>query len=250
LAGLEADVARQVGLTAGISVFNAWGDTQASYVGSLLDSFSEASSEDAERSFQQAILFNLGTGGQICWMVPGFEPPSRAVETRPLPGGRFLRVGASLCGGAAYAWLNQTVRAWLADFGLEMSEGQIYERLDELVANCEDPAGLQVRTTFLGMRGNPDVQAGAIEGITLQNLRLGALGRATLKGTVNELYDLYRVHGGEAAGHTYVVASGGGVRKNRFLPPLIEERFGLPVKVPHRQETAAVGAALLPSLLR
>ena len=249
LGGLDSEVARRVGLTSGTPVFNAWGDNQASYIGSLFDSFPVASSADGWLSMQQAILFNLGTGGQICWMVPGYEPPSQTVETRPLPGGRFLRVGASLCGGAAYAWLNQTVRAWLAEFGLQESEEVVYERLDALIADCEGPDGLQVRTTFLGMRGDPTVQAGAIEGITLQNLRLGALGQATLRGMVDELHSLYLAHGGEAAGHTHVVASGGGVRKNPFLPNLLEESFGLRVREPRFQETAAAGAAMLSLLL-
>jgi len=242
LGGLVSEVARDLGLTGGIPVFNAWGDTQASFAGALLAS-------PPQESTQQAILFNLGTGGQICWQVPGFESPAERVETRPLPVGRFLRVGSSLCGGAAYAWLNQTVRAWLAEFGMEVSELAVYERLGDLVAACEDTAGLRVQTTFLGVRGDPAVQAGSIMGITPENMRLGVLARATLIGLVDELRDLYLAHGGGAAGHTHVLATGGGVRKNPLLAELIEERFGLPVRVPCFKETAAVGAAMLPLLL-
>ena len=254
LGGLDSGMARRVGLASGTPVLNAWGDNQASYVGSLLDSFPAASSRKGQLPLREAVLFNLGTGGQICWMVPNFEMPSKTVETRPLPFGRFLRVGASLCGGAAYAWLNQTVRAWLAEFGLDVSEAAVYERLDALIGAAkgedgkQDLQGLRVRTTFLGVRGDPTVQAGAIEGITPQNLRLGALARATLEGMVDELHDLYLAHGGERVGHTEVVASGGGVRKNPFLPELIRERFGLPVRQPRLLETAAAGAAMLPLL--
>jgi sugar (pentulose or hexulose) kinase len=206
-----------------------------------------------------AIFLNLGTGGQIAWVVPAFEPPSQRVETRPLPplagcqlgAGRTLRLGASLCGGAAYAWLNRTVRAWLAEFGVEVSEKRVYERLNALAAGRDDTAGLWVRTTFLGVRGDPALEAGAIEGITPDNLALGALARATLVGLVDELRDLYRAHGGVVSGantrRTYVLATGGAVRNNPLLPALIEERLGLPVRVPARQETAAVGAALLDS---
>jgi sedoheptulokinase len=232
LGGLLPEVARQVGLPAGLPLFNALGDTQASFLGSI-------AGPDA------SILLNLGTGGQVCWLAPRFELPSEAVETRPLPHGRFLRVGASLCGGAAYAWLNRTVRAWLAEFGLEASEEAIYERLNALAAACDDTGDLYVRTTFLGARGDPDIQDGAIQGVTLEEMRLGALARATLMGIVDELRNLYRAQADDAACHTQIVAAGGGVWHNPLLPGLVEERFGLPVRVSPQREAAALGAALL-----
>ena len=230
LGGLAPDVARQAGLPGGIPVFNALGDTQASFLGSVAEP-------------ERTLLLNLGTGGQVCWLVPGFEPPTEAVETRPLLPGCYLRVGASLCGGAAYAWLNRTVRAWLAEFGLELDEGAVYERLNALAGACDDTEDLRVRTTFLGVRGDPAVQAGAIEGLTLEEMHLGALARATLVGIVDELHHLYQAHAGGTARHTCLVAAGGGVWGNPLLPGLIEDRFGLPVQVPSQRETAAVGVA-------
>ncbi len=241
LGGLAPSLARRVGIRDGIPVFNALGDTQASFLGCFPQQ-AEAASEG--RPAWQRVLLNLGTGGQICWQVPEFELPTQAVETRPLPHGRYLRVGASLCGGAAYAWLNRTVRAWLAEFGVEIDEEAIYERLNALAAAAKDTRGLSVRTTFLGVRGDPSVQAGAIEGITLEELHLGALARATLVGIADELHGLYRIQAGEATRYGRLVAAGGGVLKNPLLPSLIEERFGLPVHVSPHQDTAAIGAAL------
>ncbi len=257
IGGLSPQVATKTGLPAGLPVFNPLGDTQASFLGSVAD---------AERE----VMVGLGTGGRVAWMVPAFEPSTAGdgpVETRPLPKpghpdvrplgrhvegnhpelveGRFLRVGASLCGGAAYAWLNRTVRAWLAGFGLELDEERVYERLNTLAREREDPAGLRVRTTFLGVRGDPAVGAGAIEGITLETMELGALARATLLGMVDELYAYYAAHGGEEAGHTQIIATGGAVRRNPLLPGLIGERFGLPVQVAAHEEAGAVGAARL-----
>jgi sedoheptulokinase len=237
LGGLRPEVARHAALPAGLPIFNALGDTQASFLGSVAEP-------------ENALLFNLGTGGQVCWVVPRFEPPTEAVETRPLPFGRFLRVGASLCGGAAYAWLNRTVRAWLADLSVEAAEETVYERLNALAKECGDTQGLRVRTTFLGVRGDPTLQAGAIEGITLHNLELGALARATLTGVVDELHALYQTQGGERAGHTRLVAAGGGVWKNPLLPDLLEARFRLPVDRPRYEEAAAVGAAALSQLIK
>jgi len=225
------------------------------HLGSVLGS--GALSEPA--SLAQAVLVNLGTGGQVCWAVPSFEPPDKAVETRPLPlepagaaaGQGFLRVGASLCGGAAYAWLNRTVRAWLAEFGREPGEDEVYARLNALAAACSDTHGLRVRTTFLGTRGDPAeieggaIEGGAIEGITLDTMSLGAVARATLAGIIDEVYGLYAAHGGPQAGAQHVVAAGGAVEHNPLLVDLIEQRFGLPVRPAPVPEAAAVGVALL-----
>jgi sedoheptulokinase len=232
LGRLDPEIARQIGLPTGLPVYNAVGDTQASFLGSTLGA-------------AEAILINLGTGGQVCWKVPAFEIPSERVETRPLPGAGFLRVGASLSGGEAYAWLNRTVRSWLAAFNLPLEEEPVYDRLNRLAANREDTAGLHVRTTCQGVRGDPEIEAGAIEGIPVEGMELGALARATLEGIVDELYDLYASHVGSQPEHREFVAAGGAVERNPLLLELIEERFGLPVREPPFEEATAVGSALL-----
>ena len=256
---LSPEVARQVGLPAGLPIYNALGDTQASFLGACLplpaippepidrggpSSPGRSRSHRGADSLARAILLNIGTGGQICWMVPYFQPPSGAVETRPLLPGRYLRVGASLCGGAAYAWLNRTMRAWLSEFGIEMEEDAVYERLNTLAAESEPGHGLRVRTTFLGARGDPAIQTGAIEGITLDNMQLGALARATLVGIVDELHALHDAHTSQTTPYREVIAAGGGVQRNPVMPGLIEASFGLPVRTPAHQETAAVGAVV------
>jgi sedoheptulokinase len=247
LGDLAPQVARQVGLPTGLPVSNALGDTQASFLGACLPlpgSPGEVSSHRGVYDLAPAIFVNIGTGGQICWMVSDFQPPSGAVETRPLLPGYYLRVGASLCGGEAYAWLNRTVRAWLSEFGIKVDEDAVYERLNTLAAECETGLGLRVRTTFLGARGDASIQGGAIEGITLDNLQLGALARATLAGIVDELHALHDTHANQATRFREVVAAGGGVQRNPLMPGLMEERFGLPIRMPVHEETTAVGAVL------
>jgi sugar (pentulose or hexulose) kinase len=274
--GLAPSVAHRTGLPAGLPVFNALGDTQAAFLGAaislaekkddlpleqiavrdVLQPPSSGPGASVKQELEQILLLNLGTGGQICWAVPAFELPSTQVETRPLAHHRFLRVGASLCGGSAYAWLNRTVRDWLREFGVDAGEEAVYERLNTLARASEEMNGLQVRTTFLGARGDPAQQSaqsssgGAIEGITLDNLQLGRLARATLAGMVAELHDLYQSgRGGESpgasVGRRYVIATGGAVHKNSLLPRLIEERVGLPVHQPAQREVAAMGTAWL-----
>jgi sedoheptulokinase len=250
LGGLDAEVARRVGLPSGTPVHNGLGDNQAAFLGACLPFWvpdSAPAGVGAYRDGLDAIIFlNLGTGGQVCWLAPRFEPPTQTVETRPLFRGLYLRVGASLCGGAAYAWLMDTVRSWLAEFGREMDEEAVYRRLNALATREEGTAGLRVQPTFLGKRGDPGVRAGRIEGITLDNLRLGPLARATLVGMVDELRDLYRAEGQSAGqGHERVVAAGGAVYKNPVLLDVIAGRFGCPAASPPWRETAAVGAAAL-----
>jgi sugar (pentulose or hexulose) kinase len=249
LGGLQSEIARQVGLAAGTPVHSAIGDTQASFLGAclppgILPRVNSGFSGGTVEGLAQVVFLNIGTGGQICWAVPRFQPPTEAVETRPLLPGCYLRVGASLCGGAAYAWLNRTVRGWLSKFGLDLGEDAVYERLNTLAAEGTSRHGLRVRPTFLGVRGDPTIEAGAIEGITLDNMQLGALARATLAGMVDELGSLYDAHAGPPARYREVIAAGGAVQRNPLLPGLIEERFGLPVRMPEFQETAAVGAVV------
>jgi sedoheptulokinase len=239
LGGLSPEVAGRVGLPAGVPIYNALGDTQASFLGACCPHPPVAVEELA-----RIVFLNIGTGGQICWMAPHFEPPTETVETRPLLPRRYLRVGASLCGGAAYAWLNRTVRAWLSEVGVELGEEAVYERLNNLAAQSEHADDLRVRPTFLGVRGDPSIQGGAIEGITLHNMQLGALARATLVGIVDELRALWNAHTGPAAGFREVIAAGGAVQRNPLMPDLIEASFGLPVRTPAHHETAAVGAVV------
>ncbi len=111
---------------------------------------------------------------------------------------------------------------------------------------CKGGEGLRVRPTFLSSRAarsEPGAQAGAIKGITLGNMRLGPLARATVAGAVEGLYRLYQAHATEVLGLENLVATGGAVWKNPLLPRLIAERFGLPAQVPRQTETAALGAA-------
>jgi len=227
--GLCPEVASATGLKAGTPVCNAVGDNQASVIGSIAE---------PERS----ILINLGTGGQISWAIPRFRRAER-METRYLPRQRFMLVGASLCGGRAFAWLNDVVRAWLREFGVEMEREHVYERLSALAAVGFLSEPLVARTTFAGTREDPLLR-GAFENVAMDNFRLADVSRALLQGMVAELCEYYDSAGGDAR-HDTVVASGNAVRKNPLLRELIETRLRRRVVVPAHREEAAYGAALL-----
>lgn len=224
--------AAATGLPAGTPVCNAIGDNQASVLGSVADP-------------ERTLLVNLGTGGQVSWATTTFTRVA-GLETRPLPPARYLLVGASLCGGRAYAWLNDVVRGWLGEFGHTPSQDEVYTRLNALAAAAPPgAAGLRAVTTLAGTRDDPS-RRGTIAGIGLDNFTLGGLARAVLEGIADELAGLYE--GAPAAlrrTHDRIVASGNAVRCNPLLRRILAERFGRPVLVPRHAEEAAFGAALL-----
>lgn len=229
---LSAAAARATGLPAGTPVCNAIGDNQASVLGSIAQ-------------MDKSVLVNLGTGGQISWAVPAFCR-AEGMETRYLPMKRYLLVGASLCGGRAFTWLNDVVRDWIAPFGAVPDRETVYARLVGLASLAPLRAGgLTVRTTLAGTRTDPALR-GSFEGVSLDNFTLGNVARAVLEGIIEELSSFYRASVGEAdSEHTTVVASGNAVRKNPLFREIISAKFGLPVVVPRHQEEASFGVALL-----
>ena len=81
----------ELGRYQGIPVTAALGDNQASFLGSV-------------GIHKNILLLNMGTGGQISALSDQyFEAPG--IEARPFVKGKYLLVGASLCGGRAYAVL-------------------------------------------------------------------------------------------------------------------------------------------------
>ena len=94
---------RAIGSFRGIPVTCAIGDNQAGVLASV-------------GTAPGIPLVNFGTGGQVslltdrCSDLPG-------IETRPFLPGLYLMAGSSLCGGRAYAILEQFFRSYAADAG-------------------------------------------------------------------------------------------------------------------------------------
>jgi sugar (pentulose or hexulose) kinase len=247
------EIAAATGLRAGTPVCNGLGDSAASFVGSVADT-------------DRSLLLNLGTGGQISWAVPEFTRVP-GMETRYLPSftpgatapHRYALVGASLCGGRAYAWLRDVVRDWLGELapssqaGAELklaaaaSDGAAYTRLNDLAAGAPPGcAGLRFATTLAGTRLDP-ARRGSLTGISLENFTLGNLARAVLEGMVEELCEFYDHAAGNHAKSRLqtVVASGNAIRRNPVLRQIIADRLNRPLLVPRHLQEAAYGAALL-----
>lgn len=235
---ISRKIAEATGLRAGAAVCNAIGDNQASYLGSVADP-------------KESVLVNIGTGGQISWLVDGLDRPA-GTEVRYLPIDRLFAVGAGICGGRTYAWLEEFYRRVVSSFtGETPPSGQFYERMNQLAAEAlsgESRTGLRCRPTLSGTRVDPDLR-GSLEGIDLTNFTPANLTCAVLAGIIDELLGFYQA--GPSAlrsTHRVVIGSGNAIRRNRVLAEILAKRLGLPVRTPVHLEEAAYGAALLASV--
>lgn len=210
----------------GIPVSVAIGDNQASVLSTLTE--------------DDAILLNFGTGSQIS-LVSDQPISGENIECRPYFEGKYLAVGAALCGGRAYSMLCDFYYALLCEH-TNLSREEVYAIMDRQLSGCQD--ALKVDTRFAGTRAHSEIR-GSIEGISTENLTPAALTRGMLVGMVEELYGMYREMG---CTRTSAVASGNGIRKNEHLKRIAEERFGMRIKLPMHLEEAAYGAALFGAL--
>ena len=211
-----------------IPVCVAIGDNQASFLGSVQDS-------------EGSIAINIGTGSQIS-LVSSRPESSGPLEVRPFFEGRFLLVGASLCGGRAYTILEKFFRQVLSMAG-SAAEHSLYDAMDALAEQTNESV-LRVDTLFAGSRLDPSVR-GSIQNISEDNFTPANLVTGFLNGIIQELYSLYLPHKDkEGPGRQRLVGAGNGIRKGRPLKRLLSEKFGMPLEIPLYQEEAAYGAAL------
>lgn len=206
----------------GIPVSVAIGDNQASVFSSL------ASDED--------ILLNVGTGSQIS-IVSDRPVWGEGIETRPYFEGKYLVVGAALCGGRAYAVLKDFYKSVLS-YSADIDDKTVYDIMGKMLADGN--YALTVDTRFSGVRGREDIR-GSVTGISTENFTPSALTRGLLQGMVDELYGMYSYMN---ESRVALVGSGNGIRKNPQLIAAAEAKFGASLKIPAHTEEAAFGAAL------
>lgn len=207
-------------------VYAAIGDNQASFLG--------ACGGQTDR-----MLINMGTGGQFS--VYTRDPLScPGLETRPFPGGGHLLVGASLCGGRAYALLETFFRMTARAMGAEPES--CYDGMAALLAQGK-PEDLPVLTPlFQGTRQDPTLR-GSITGLSTENLTPRHLTWAMLEGMAEELYQMYALYLRAGGKPVKLLGSGNGLRRNPWLQQCFSEKFGLPLQLSDCREEAATGAA-------
>ncbi len=201
----------------------AIGDNQASFMGSVAD-------------MAESLLVNIGTSGQISYLSSKYRC-SDTLEVRPFDRNSFLYVGATLCGGRAYALLYAFMKK-VAEY-FDCSPSNLYDIIDTMAENVDKTSQkINVNTRFAGTRSNP-LERGSISNIGIDNFTPENLASGILEGISSELYDLY-----DKVPKTILVASGNALRKNKLLCKVVSEQFGLPLRIPTHNEEASYGAAL------
>ncbi len=217
----------------GIPVAVAIGDNQGSFLGSVADT-------------ENSVLVNVGTGSQVSFVTNKVRDISCG-EIRPLTDDKYIFVGASLCGGRAYAIL-KTFFEKCADM-LCGSKDNLYSLMDGKAESISDFSDLlTVNCQFCGTRENPKLR-GSVENIGIENLTPENLIYGTLKGVSEELFDMYESEKPLlTAAPTILVCSGNGLRKSEIWRRIFTEDFKMEATLPKHSEEAAVGACVFASV--
>ncbi len=216
-------------LPIGIPVAVAIGDNQASFLGSVAEP-------------ETSVLVNVGTGSQVSFVTKSVTCPEGG-EIRHLDGDEYIFVGASLCGGRAYAIL-KNFYTLCAEF-LGGSSDDLYKKMDSLAENSINSNDkLIVNCEFCGTRENP-LKRGFIDNIGDNNFTPENLTYGVLKGVSTELKDMYTSACNLLESTPQkLVCSGNGLRKSPLWRKIFERDFSLPAELPLHSEEAAVGACV------
>jgi sedoheptulokinase len=222
---------RLIGTTSSnIPVAVAIGDNQASFLGSVKDTDGN-------------ILLNVGTGSQIS-IYSDLNMRCPGVETRPFVDKGFLLVGAPLCGGSAYAVLENFFKS-VVHMATGMEVSGLYDIMDRCAEEIPDAENkLEISTNFRGTRDKPSLR-GIIRNIGIDNFTPQHFTMGILEGIAAELHDLYQnIIPVLDKNPDMIVGSGNGIRKNMLLQKIFTRKFGMPLQIPLYREEAAYGAAL------
>lgn len=215
----------------GIPVSASLGDNQASVLGSV-------------RDLSNTVLVNIGTGSQVSFGTGRYLEAQGSIELRPCTEKLYLMAGSGLCGGRAYAMLEQFYREACGRENEEALYSVMERQARDFIDTYGKEAAWKIRTTFSGTRSNPR-ERGSISGIGVENFHPGAMTVGMLQGILEELHEMYRqmcsMTGTKAA---HLVGSGNGIRRNKLMRELAEDLFRMPMAIPACEEEAAYGAAL------
>lgn len=221
----------RVGHYENISVYTAIGDNQASFLGSI-------------RDIRHSIHITVGTSSQISVYSDDYVNVP-LLDTRPLPGGGYILVGAALCGGCSFSLLkkffSETIKLYT---GEEMDDTDLYKIMVSVPYKEVQEDDIRVETLFGGTRSHPE-KRGKIMNISCLNWHPENLIRGFLEGLSQELYDFYQLLPNSIRERkTILVGSGNGIKRNPLLCQILEERFKCHLQVSACREEAALGACI------
>lgn len=216
-----------------VPVAVAIGDNQGSFLGSVADA-------------ENSVLVNVGTGSQVSFVTEKVEDLSCG-EIRPLTDDKYIFVGASLCGGRAYAILKTFFEKCAEMLGGKAEN--LYSLMDKKAEAITDFSDLlTVNCQFCGTRENPKLR-GSIDNIGIENLTPENLIFGTLKGVSKELFDMYESEKSLlTATPSTLVCSGNGLRKSEIWRKIFTDDFKMNATLPKHSEEAATGACVFASV--
>lgn len=220
----------KVGCMGDIPVYTAIGDNQAAFIGAMKGS-------------REGVFVTVGTSAQMSvWTEEYMEVPS--LETRPLPGGGYILVGAALCGGNVLATMKDFLTGIVEGLtSLQLDSSIVYDFMTKATEQANDST-LQVDTRFSGSREEP-WRRGAISGITPSNFKIENMISGFYHGIAKELLDFYeKVPARLRAGTSRMVGTGNALKKNPPLQQCLQQLFGCTLSLSDCDEDAALGAAL------
>lgn len=220
----------RVGHYENISVYTAIGDNQASFLGSI-------------RDIRHSIHITVGTSSQISVYSEDYVNVP-LLDTRPLPGGGYILVGAALCGGCSFSLLkkffSETIKLYT---GEEMDDTDLYKIMVSVPYKEVQEDDIRVETLFGGTRSHPE-KRGKIMNISCLNWHPENLIRGFLEGMSQELYDFYQLLPNSVREQKTILVGREGIKRNPLLCQILEERFKCHLQVSACREEAALGACI------
>lgn len=211
---------------AGVPVVCSMGDNQASFMGSV-------------DKPENTLLLNIGTGSQISFMTSVYVESNSDIELRPY-GNAYILAGSALCGGRAYAMLEEFYR--------EISGHSCYDLMsrhaEDFLNSHDISQAWDVDTRFQGTRSDPSI-TGNIRGITADNFCPGAFTVGVICGIIGELHGMYKkISLLTSRRADFIVGSGNALRRNKSMQRIAKKIFGIEVRLSDNGEEAARGAAI------
>lgn len=188
-------------------------------------------------------VINIGTSSQLS-VQADFTAPPRGLECRPYVGGKYIWLGAGLCGGSAIAELNALFRDVCAHAGLTLDAAAVYALMERAAAEKRGAENVpEVSTLFRGTRTDP-TRRGAITSLAPGSLDMGRLTFGFYRGVCDELRGFYALLP-DALRRGRLIVCGNAARRSKVLLETLSERFGREAQLCSYVEEAAAGAALI-----